>query len=152
MLGFTTLEIWSLKSQCCRNYVVQFVLELRLPWATTDILDQLEGNYRDLSVQKYSSNVVEKCLKYAGEERRTRIIRELINNSRLDQVMQDPFGNYVIQAALQHSKVWVLILINIFVSIKSCAWHLSSERKICNYYMLLDCAFRCLSWSLLWRL
>ncbi|KAJ6702746.1 RNA BINDING PROTEIN PUMILIO-RELATED [Salix viminalis] len=86
------------------NYVVQFVFELRLPWATTDIVDQLEGNYRDLSVQKYSSNVVEKCLKYAGEERRTSIIRELINNAHLDHVMQDPFGNYVIQAALQHSK------------------------------------------------
>lgn len=86
------------------NYVVQFVFELRLPWAATDILDQLEGNYGDLSVQKYSSNVVEKCLKYAGEVRRNRIIRELINNSCLDQVMQDPFGNYVIQAALQQSK------------------------------------------------
>lgn len=86
------------------NYVVQFVFELRLPWAATDILDQLEGNYGDLSVQKYSSNVVEKCLKYAGEVRRNRIIWELINNSRLDQVMQDPFGNYVIQAALQQSK------------------------------------------------
>ena len=87
---------------------MQFVFELRLPWAATDILDQLEGNYGDLSVQKYSSNVVEKCLKYAGEVRRNRIIRELINNSRLDQVMQDPFGNYVIQAALQQSKVCIL--------------------------------------------
>ncbi|CAK7339071.1 unnamed protein product [Dovyalis caffra] len=86
------------------NYVVQFVFELLLPWATTDILDQLEGHYGDLSVQKYSSNVVEKCLKYAGEERRARIIRELINNAHLDQVMQDPFGNYVIQAALEQSK------------------------------------------------
>ncbi|KAJ4827134.1 hypothetical protein Tsubulata_045691 [Turnera subulata] len=86
------------------NYVVQFIFELRLPWATLDILDQLEGNYGDLSVQKYSSNVVEKCLKYAGEERRARIIRELITNARLDQIMQDPYGNYVIQAALHQSK------------------------------------------------
>ncbi|GKV30276.1 hypothetical protein SLEP1_g39103 [Rubroshorea leprosula] len=86
------------------NYVVQYVFELELTWATQDILDQLEGNYGDLSMQKYSSNVVEKCLKYAGEEWRTRIIRELINNSHLDQIMQDPYGNYVIQAALQQSK------------------------------------------------
>ncbi|KAF2286308.1 hypothetical protein GH714_013736 [Hevea brasiliensis] len=86
------------------NYVVQFVFELRLPWATADILDQLEGNYGDLSMQKYSSNVVEKCLKSASEDRRTRIIQELINNARLDQVMQDPYGNYVIQAALHRSK------------------------------------------------
>ncbi|TQD87509.1 hypothetical protein C1H46_026926 [Malus baccata] len=86
------------------NYVVQFVFELQLPWATLDILDQLEGNYGDLSVQKYSSNVVEKSLKYACEERRIRIIQELIENPRLDQVMQDPYGNYVVQAALSQSK------------------------------------------------
>ncbi|XP_043690642.1 pumilio homolog 5-like [Telopea speciosissima] len=86
------------------NYVVQFVFELQIPWATIDVLDQLEGNYGYLSMQKYSSNVVEKCLKYAGEEHRPRIIKELINNSRLDQILLDPYGNYVIQAALNHSK------------------------------------------------
>ncbi|KAJ8747733.1 hypothetical protein K2173_014508 [Erythroxylum novogranatense] len=68
------------------------------------ILDQLEGNYVDLSMQKYSSNVVEKCLKYGGDKSHALIIRELINNSRLDHVMQDPYGNYVVQAALQWSK------------------------------------------------
>ena len=91
--------------QFCRNYVVQFIFELQLPWATEDILDQLEGHFGDLSMQKCSSNVVEKCLKYAGEEHRTRVIQELIDNPRLDQIMQDPYGNYVIQAALNQSKV-----------------------------------------------
>ncbi|KAH7837795.1 hypothetical protein Vadar_018059 [Vaccinium darrowii] len=86
------------------NYVVQFIFEIHAPWATVDILDQLEGSYGDLSMQKYSSNVVEKCLKYAGEERRSCIIKELVNTPRLDQIMQDPYGNYVIQAALNNSK------------------------------------------------
>ncbi|XP_050220014.1 pumilio homolog 12 [Mercurialis annua] len=86
------------------NYVVQFIFELHLPWAICNILDQLEGNYGELSMQKYSSNVVEKCLKYASEERRANITKELISNVHLDQVMQDPYGNYVIQAALHQSK------------------------------------------------
>ncbi|XP_042480933.1 pumilio homolog 2-like [Macadamia integrifolia] len=86
------------------NYVVQFVFELRIPWATIDVLDQLDGNYGYLSMQKYSSNVVEKCLKYAGEEGCPRIIQELISDSRLDQILLDPYGNYVIQAALNQSK------------------------------------------------
>lgn len=86
---------------------MQFVFEIHVPWATAEIIDQLEGSYVDLSIQKYSSNVVEKCLKYAGEERRLSIIQELINNPRLDQIMQDPYGNYVIQAALNLSKVSV---------------------------------------------
>ncbi|KAI3511659.1 hypothetical protein L1887_18816 [Cichorium endivia] len=86
------------------NYVVQYVFELQVPWATSAILDQLEGNYGDLAMQKYSSNVVEKCLKYAREERRICIVNELMSNPRLDQIMQDPYGNYVIQAALRSSK------------------------------------------------
>lgn len=84
---------------------MQFVLELRLPWAALNILGQLEGNYGDLSMQKFSSNVVEKCLRHAGEERQSHIIQELIDDPRLDQIMQDPYGNYVIQAALNQSKV-----------------------------------------------
>ena len=91
---------------------MQFVFELQLPWATEDILDQLEGNFGELSMQKCSSNVVEKCLTYAGEEHRTRVIQELIDNPRLDQIMQDPYGNYVIQAALNQSKVSKCIVLN----------------------------------------
>lgn len=101
---------------------MQFVFELQLPWATVDILEQLEGNYGDLSVQKYSSNVVEKSLKYAGEEHHTRIIQELIENMRLDQIMQDPYGNYVIQAALSQSKVskWITFLCYLYLIHRSC--------------------------------
>lgn len=106
--------------QSYRNYVVQFVFELRLPWATADILDQLEGNYGDLSMQKYSSNVVEKCLKSASEDRRTHIIQELINNAHLDQIMQDPYGNYVIQAALHRSKVNNFIVQLLYSSSDNC--------------------------------
>lgn len=84
---------------------MQFIFELDVPEATNEILDQLEGNFADLSMQKYSSNVVEKCLEYAGEECRARIVQELIGDPRLDQIMQDPYGNYVIQAVLNCSEV-----------------------------------------------
>ncbi|XP_030511237.2 pumilio homolog 12 isoform X1 [Cannabis sativa] len=82
------------------NYVVQYVYDLRLPWATSLLLDQLEGSFGDLSMQKHSSNVVEKSLKLCNEEGRSRIIHELINNPKLDQIMQDPYGNYAVQAAI----------------------------------------------------
>ncbi|KAF6139343.1 hypothetical protein GIB67_021553 [Kingdonia uniflora] len=86
------------------NYVVQCVLELELPWAIVDMLNQLKGNYVYLSIQKYSSNVVEKCLKFSGEDCRSQIVHELLSDLQLDQILQDRYGNYVIQAALQHSK------------------------------------------------
>ncbi|CAN6464922.1 unnamed protein product [Victoria cruziana] len=86
------------------NYVVQYVIELGLSWATTHVVDQLEGHFANLSTQKYSSNVVEKCLKLAEEEKRALIIRELIDDPRLGQLLQDPFANYVVQSALANSK------------------------------------------------
>ncbi|WOL03119.1 hypothetical protein Cni_G11839 [Canna indica] len=85
------------------NYVVQYILGQEIPWATAKILDQLEGHYAILSMQKYSSNVVEKCLKIAGE-RCTNIIRELINDPLFVQIMLDQYGNYVVQSARRECK------------------------------------------------
>ncbi|XP_028062100.1 pumilio homolog 12-like, partial [Camellia sinensis] len=53
------------------NYVVQFILAMKEPYvqhAKAHIFAQLAGNYVSLSFNKYSSNVVEKCLKKAGED------------------------------------------------------------------------------------
>ncbi|XP_008812064.2 uncharacterized protein LOC103723048 [Phoenix dactylifera] len=86
------------------NYVVQYILDEKVPWVTDLILDQLAGKYSCLSMQKYSSNVVEKCLKVAGEEQHAKIIHELMNNPLLLQTLQDPYGNYVIQSALSGCK------------------------------------------------
>lgn len=52
-------------------------------------------------MQKFSSNVVEKCLKLGGPEgRREAIIRELIASPLLQRMLQDSYGNYVVQSAL----------------------------------------------------
>ncbi|CAL5418040.1 unnamed protein product [Camellia sinensis] len=54
-------------------------------------------------MQKFSSHVVEKCLKHF-EESRPRIIHELLSVPHFEQLLQDPFANYVIQSALEVSK------------------------------------------------
>ncbi|KAF8644171.1 hypothetical protein HU200_066548 [Digitaria exilis] len=83
------------------NYVIQYVLELKVTWATDEILDKLEGHYGYLSLQKCSSNVVERCLKEAREPKRTMIIHELISDPKLPHILIDQFGNYVIQTAFR---------------------------------------------------
>ncbi|KAF0889578.1 hypothetical protein E2562_028670 [Oryza meyeriana var. granulata] len=83
------------------NYVVQYILDLRISWATDEILNKLEGHYGYLSMQKSSSNVVEKCLKEASGPRRVKIIQELIDDPKLRHILIDPYGNYVIQTALK---------------------------------------------------
>lgn len=91
--------------QLCRNYVVQYILDLKQGWATTEVMSRLEGNYAYLAMQKFSSNVVEKCLKLGVEEYRGRLVRELTQSSRLSQLLQDQYANYVIQSALSVCKV-----------------------------------------------
>jgi len=83
------------------NYVIQYILELKVTWAIDEILDKLEGHYGYLSMQKCSSNVVEKCLKEAWEPKRAKIIHELINDPKLPHILVDQFGNYVIQTAFR---------------------------------------------------
>ncbi|KAJ3702633.1 hypothetical protein LUZ61_006338 [Rhynchospora tenuis] len=85
------------------NYVVQFVLDLNMPSANANFAAQFEGKYVELSKQKFSSNVVEKCLKTFGANDKAKIILELLSVSRFDQLVQDPYANYVIHTALLKS-------------------------------------------------
>ncbi|KAI8028583.1 hypothetical protein LOK49_LG02G03396 [Camellia lanceoleosa] len=80
------------------------MLGLRIPEVTADILAQLVGSYVPLSMNKYGSNVVEKCLREAGEDQVSRIIREIVSSQNFLMVLQDPYGNYVAQSALAISK------------------------------------------------
>ena len=73
------------------NYVVQYVLELGHPEAMAAIINHLFGHFADLAQQKFSSNVVEKCLKLGGPQLadlRERIIRELLNSPALPRLLQ----------------------------------------------------------------
>jgi uncharacterized protein (UPF0128 family) len=80
-------------------------------WATDIVFDKLEGYYGYLSMQKYSSHVVEKCLKEAHEPKRLEIIHELINDPGLINILLHKYGNYVIQTALKECEVKTLPLL-----------------------------------------
>lgn len=83
------------------NYVVQYVLDLGQPEASQSVMNVLMGHYSDLAVQKFSSNVVEKCLKLGGlDDARESIIKEIMHSPALARLLQDPYGNYVVQSAL----------------------------------------------------
>ncbi|GMI82854.1 hypothetical protein HRI_001954700 [Hibiscus trionum] len=104
------------------NYVVQYIIELKVPSAVGNLLSQFKrhllsqfkGHYVQLSMQKFSSHVVEKCLKHIAESR-SQIIHELTCVVHFEQLLQDPFANYVIQSALAVTKVRVLDMSAIFM-------------------------------------
>ncbi|KAG8473434.1 hypothetical protein CXB51_035620 [Gossypium anomalum] len=101
---FSPYVILECGDNCMKNYVVQFILELKIPSATSTLVSQFQGNYVHLSSQKFSSHVVEKCLVVLNDESRSRIIRELLSATHFERLLQDPHANYVVQTALRVSE------------------------------------------------
>ena len=84
------------------NYVIQIIIET---WDLNEILEILSNfhnKYSFLSMLKYSSNVVERCI-----EKNEIILKEYINeicsNGKIAEIMKNKYGNYVIQKALKLS-------------------------------------------------
>lgn len=62
---------------------------------------EIQGHLKNLSVQKYASNVVEKCIKSLDDEKlQEELILEVLRLDTLKLLIRDPYGNYVVQAML----------------------------------------------------
>ncbi|PNH03607.1 Pumilio 3 [Tetrabaena socialis] len=71
------------------NYVVQYVLELGHTDTCAGVVAALRGSFCTLSLQKFSSNVVERCLKLGGmDPEREAIVRELVAPTSLARLLQ----------------------------------------------------------------
>ena len=86
------------------NYVVQYVLDLNDNRFSDAVIRQFLGHICALSVQKFSSNVIEKCIRVADTNVRSSVIDELNNRQRLEKLLRDAFGNYVVQTALDFAE------------------------------------------------
>ena len=79
---------------------VQYIMDLPYPDIGNQLARRFQGHVADLSTQKFSSNVIEKCLKAADRPTLTAMIIELTDGEALPMLLQDPYGNYVVQTAL----------------------------------------------------
>ncbi|KEG13453.1 putative pumilio/PUF RNA binding protein 1 [Trypanosoma grayi] len=94
------------------NYVIQFILDHEHDLAqrssqgsettnyTNRTIRQMLHNVASLSCNKFSSNVIEKCLKTASPEVRQLLVDELTDPQVLPKLLTDGFANYVIQTAI----------------------------------------------------
>jgi hypothetical protein len=82
------------------NYVVQYVLDVCSDDDVHAVCESVAGNVSLLAIQKFSSNVMEKCLERCTDKVRESYLEELSGQERIRELMMDPFGNYVIQRAL----------------------------------------------------
>jgi hypothetical protein len=86
------------------NYVVQYILDLNEPVFTEPLVAMFKGRVGQLSRQKFSSNVIEKCLRCAQEPSKDMMIEEMLNTpAELERLLRDSFANYVIQTALDYA-------------------------------------------------
>ncbi len=65
------------------------------------IFHKIRSRISQLSIQKFSSNVIEKCLEKADEELRKLYIEEICQNEKLSGLIRNSYGNYVVQKALK---------------------------------------------------
>jgi len=85
------------------NYSIQTVFDTWDFHLVIPIIKQFFGKMSNLSMQKFSSNVVEKCLEKGGEPILCRFIEEIQHNNKIADLMKNNYGNYVVQKALKLS-------------------------------------------------
>ncbi|KAJ7830916.1 ARM repeat-containing protein [Mycena olivaceomarginata] len=84
-----TFNVLTLVQDPYDNYVIQCILNWHDNRFSDAVIRQLAGNVCALSVQKFSSNVIEKCVHVAEHSTRKMLIEELLNRTRLEKLLRD---------------------------------------------------------------
>ncbi|KAL7720576.1 Pumilio domain-containing protein C6G9.14 [Entamoeba marina] len=85
------------------NYVVQYVLKVPLTDVVYDVTKQIQEDLIELSMQKFSSNVVEKLVCSDDYGARELIFEKFLSYKNVTKLLQDSYANYVIQTCLDYS-------------------------------------------------
>jgi len=83
------------------NYVIQTAYENWSSDFCQPISSMFYGKFYTLSLQKFSSNVIEKCLETCNPEVVSVFINEITSFNRISEMIKSSYGNYVIQKALR---------------------------------------------------
>ncbi|SCV00525.1 LANO_0F07294g1_1 [Lachancea nothofagi CBS 11611] len=91
------------------NYVVQYILTKQTERSESEYIDRVVSLLRpkiiELSLHKFGSNVVEKALRTPAASEV--MINELLshgNSTKIEQLLHDGYGNYVLQTALDAAR------------------------------------------------
>jgi len=85
------------------NYVVQHLMEVGDRAGTSEFMwKAFQGHVVELACNKFASNVIEKCLFHCTAEIQHDILTEMysVGHQGLYNMLQDSFGNYIIQSSI----------------------------------------------------
>ena len=103
LIAQITSNAFSLVQDPFGNYVVQYILDLAEPLFTEPLCLSFRSHIPALSKQKFSSNVIEKCLRTADVHTRRMLVDEMLSGNELEKMLRDSFANYVVQTAMDFS-------------------------------------------------
>lgn len=83
------------------NHVVQKLIE-RVPADRLSFISAFKGSVFELSTHPYGCRVLQRCFEHLGEEQTRPLMDEL--HKYIINLMQDQFGNYVVQYVLEYGK------------------------------------------------
>jgi hypothetical protein len=104
LISQITENAFSLVQDPFGNYVLQYIVDLQEPVFTNPLCYSFQTHIPLLSKQKFSSNVIEKCLRGAEASVATMMIEEMLNADELEKMLRDSFANYVVQTALDYAE------------------------------------------------
>ena len=84
------------------NYGIQYIMENWGNNELNDIKDKIMENIYELSIQQYSSNVVEKAFEINDEENRQKMIRKLFFEENFIILLKNKFGRFVLHKAINY--------------------------------------------------
>ena len=79
------------------NYAVQSLFNQNDIIYCKDIIKVIVDNFYILSMKKFSSNVVENCIKFGNENVAKSIYKEIINQEKLSMMLNNTYGNFAIE-------------------------------------------------------
>ena len=85
------------------NYTIQVAIDTWSRDFSQPIIQSFSSHLINLSCQKYSSNVIEKCIEKSDNKLLGDFIDEISKNSNILALIKNSFGNFVLQKALKLS-------------------------------------------------
>jgi hypothetical protein len=76
------------------NFILQYIVNLKNEKYNELIFDYVKKNFILLSKQKYSSNVIDKCILYEDSQFRSELIDKMLELKCINELIVDQYANY----------------------------------------------------------